>query len=210
MTRDILGYAFVGLWKTPLSTVPVFDEIFSRGLFGDPYTTNNVLTAEGLMTMKPAGLGKTMSSFLINNLKIQASGGKLDELHATLSKAYDKMKENSIPFVCAGYGVNIEFVFSGLTENSTEWLAGRFFSVYNNTNRKTFMKDAVLEFAYENGNKMTIQMQPRLNDPNAIYVVASHHRAENFSVSNAAIDLTDQVNMSIQLMEQEIFKPIGL
>lgn len=207
-----IGYTFVGVWKTSMSTLPALDRQFVLDLFGDPYNTTQALTPDGIMITKPGSMGSASPNALFNNLKFQAGGPTIRDIKATVERFRAFYSKSGINLSFGQFGLNIEMELAELSDDlSSIWLGRKFLeaSVDLNGIDSVAIGNLNFELKFADGNNLVVTMQPRITNDKALYMSVNDHRNLPFEVTDKT-DFDELFLTTEKKIQQQLFTSLRL
>ncbi len=125
MSQAILGYAFVGIWRTTLSEIPVLSEDFRVGLFDDPRQTRMAITEDGLTIGRADDAASP--NVLVNTMRFQVRSDSPESVGRISAALLAKLREvTATDLALSIVGFNVEYEWSGIGKRADAWLGERF------------------------------------------------------------------------------------
>ncbi len=201
MERRRISISFVGVFEKPQNTINL-DNKFCRDLFGLPYETINGLGPEGYIIRLN---NKPFPLVLLNSNKIIFKAAEEDKLDEYISKFVDKIINANF----TAYGINYEYEWTGLKGFSQEWIWNHFFRKDLKTPSPYHISSSIKFSLGLNENELAnIEIQPRFDNPNAIFASINHHHQVTLSGFPSKQELHDLIANSENQLKQKIFNTL--
>lgn len=176
MKHNIISFSFVFLWKQPVQ-IPILENRFCKDLFDDPYNTEVGFVPDGFII----NLGNSQipnPHVLIGPMKADFLSNNLEQVKKAVDKIVTELNRLKVaPFEVAAVGVNTEHEFLNITETAQQYLVKKFFSGFKNTRDfPVSMTDLRFQVKINENNSYNLLIQPRVNQPNGLYININAHR----------------------------------
>jgi hypothetical protein len=210
MKHNIISFSFVFLWKQPVQ-IPILENRFCKDLFDDPYNTEVGFVPDGFII----NLGNSQipnPHVLIGPMKADFLSNNLEQVKKAVDKIVTELNRLKVaPFEVAAVGVNTEHEFLNITETAQQYLVKKFFSGFKNTRDfPVSMTDLRFQVKINENNSYNLLIQPRVNQPNGLYININAHR----QLDDLRIPIGKNLDALYKQTEEElnelIFPSLGL
>jgi hypothetical protein len=211
MDHNILSYNFVGIWSQFAEQIPLFDNKFSKDLFGDPYNTSVGVTQVGFTIVKKTPLPPNPMVVITPQL-IQITSTDSNEVCITLSKIATEI-EKAAPtfnFKFGTFGLNTEHEFLNLGVTQDRWINDQFPVNSNLAKLNASIKEITFEMPLKDGDKLVTLIQPRASLHDALFLRINHHHERALSNIESLNQLGSLYQESLRMIQNKIFVNLNL
>jgi hypothetical protein len=223
-----LTFAYVAIWKKPLTALPPLASPFLKSLFGRPNETQVGFNQNGLAVslnsappqmVDTAGIQALMmpqvANLLLGYQRYSIFDDNLEGLLNAQDKLVTELKSNNNSFysslTSAQVGINLEFEYT-FNQDTQTLLNKRFLANDIPEFQSRIFQELKFVIVEDNPSKrMTIQIQPRVGNDSAIFVGINDHYG--ISPSDTIFDknlLEKFINKTIDKTTNQIKKFISI
>lgn len=183
-------YFFTGNWAFSPSVIDIKDVAFIKSLFGKPS-----ITTGGIANVASGGIGMGDTFFIatqpggndmvtINQIQLQIIGTDVDLMQSVIEKLEKKMVElnpRQFNFSFISTTLSIECEVGNFNSGASKWLSQRFIEnnieIIDSFNPSSiYVADIMFVIQKEVSEKITIQIQPRVNKEDYLFFKITEDR----------------------------------
>lgn len=217
MKHRVLSYSFVGVWARPALEIPMLDKRFCMDLFGDPYKTNSGLSNEGFLITFQDGSNPAPTA-LINPQRLQVTSQNLNttiDVAIKVGKEIAKASKGRFSLELRSFGLNTEHEILRLEGSTENWLTKKFLAKGLKIDKKNkelvvHTKKLAFDIIHEQGNKKTISVEPRVNEPGGVFVYVNDHNEIPMDHLPTKKELESLFQGSIDTIKNDVLPLIGI
>lgn len=205
MERKCISISFVGVYTQP-TNIPTLDNDFCKNLFNVPSDTFYGVSPEGFVITVN---NKPFPLIIIGPQRILFKAASREMLFQYIYAIKRKLSELGVNLSFNAYGVNYEYEWTELEDNSDIWLWNHFVNPNLSIDNGYRVCNGISLRLSTNENKvMNVQVEQRAGIRNGIFASFNHHHNLLLQEFPNEDELTEIYNTSQVYLEDEVILKI--